>query len=126
MEIVSLGSEIVECVRIRGLIADHAEQFLARVYTPREARACQDRKKSTELFAACWAAKEAVMKCLASSKARRLPWLEIELHDPASAQPRVLLHGAAADRAAKQRITGIVLTTASCREYATATAMAIR
>src|SRR5205085_7069339 len=36
MEIVGIGTDIVECLRIGRLIEKHGEQFLARIYTERE------------------------------------------------------------------------------------------
>ena len=38
MEIVGIGTEIVECVRIGRLLQEHGELFLTRVFTPREMR----------------------------------------------------------------------------------------
>ena len=72
VDVVGLGTEIVECARVRGLIEEHGERFLARVYTPAEVRWCQTRASSTEQFAALWAAKEAVFKSLRmAGRARR-------------------------------------------------------
>lgn len=38
MDIVGIGSDIVECLRIGRMIEQHGEVFLARVYTEREDR----------------------------------------------------------------------------------------
>ena len=38
MEIIGIGSDIVECVRIGRMIERHGEVFLERVYTAREIR----------------------------------------------------------------------------------------
>ena len=51
MEIVGIGTDIVECLRIGRMIAEHGELFLTRVYTTREISYCQARKLSTEHFA---------------------------------------------------------------------------
>src|SRR5439155_9903409 len=64
MEIVGIGTDIVECLRIGRMIEQHGELFLTRVYTEREVRYCQGRKHATEHFAGRWAAKEAILKCL--------------------------------------------------------------
>ena len=73
MDIVGLGTEIVECARVRALIEQHGERFLNRVYTDRErSRWCQARTNATEHFAAVWAAKEAVFKCPAHGRTRGL------------------------------------------------------
>ena len=64
MDIVGIGTDIVECLRIGRMIEQHGELFLTRVYTEREIRYCQERKRAVEHFAGRWAAKEAVLKAL--------------------------------------------------------------
>ena len=41
MDIVGIGTDIVECLRIGRMIEQHGEMFLTRVYTSREIRYCQ-------------------------------------------------------------------------------------
>ena len=57
MDIIGIGTEIVECTRVRAMIEVHGERILTRVYTPEEIRRTQSRKNTTELYAALWAAK---------------------------------------------------------------------
>ena len=52
MEIVGIGTDIVECLRIGRMIEQHGELFLLRVFTEREIRYCQARQRATEHFAA--------------------------------------------------------------------------
>ena len=66
-DVVGIGTDIVECVRIGKMIAKHGELFLTRVFTDRELRYCQRSKAATEHFAGRWAAKEAVLKCLGTT-----------------------------------------------------------
>jgi holo-[acyl-carrier protein] synthase len=126
MEIVGIGTEIVECLRIGRMIEEHGELFLTRVYTDREIRYCQDRKRAIEHFAGRWAAKEAILKCLGSAWRKGLCWTDLEIRNNTSGQPRVHLCGSAKDLAQQLRIADILLTISSCRAYATATAIAIR
>src|SRR5438045_1636398 len=44
MEILGIGTDIIECPRIGKMIEQHGELFLRRVYTEREIRYCQSRK----------------------------------------------------------------------------------
>ena len=62
MEILGIGTDIIECPRIGKMIEQHGELFLRRVYTEREIRYCQSRKHAIEHFAGRWAAKEAILK----------------------------------------------------------------
>jgi len=125
VDVVGLGTEIVECARVRAMIEEHAERFLARVYTADEIRWCQARKNSTEHFAALWAAKEAVFKALKLAGRGGAPWAQIEIEHRDDA-PRVKVRGVIRQRMAEAGVGSILLTTAFSRHYATATAIAVR
>src|SRR5271170_1467650 len=80
MDIVGVGTDIVECLRIGRMIDRHGELFLNRIYTPREIRYCQRRKRALDHFAARWAGKEAVFKALGMGVRRGLEWTDIAIH----------------------------------------------
>jgi holo-[acyl-carrier protein] synthase len=123
MEIVGIGSDVVECVRIGRMIERHGEAFLERVFTPREVRQCRQRSGPAEHFAGRWAAKQAVLRCLG---ARGVSWTDVEVrHDPSGGWV-VHVGGAARDRAQALRLSNVLLTIAHCRAYATACAIAVR
>jgi holo-[acyl-carrier protein] synthase len=126
MEIVGIGTDIVECLRVGRMIEEHGELFLLRVYTEREVRYCQSRQRATEHFAARWAAKEAILKCLNLSWRRGLSWTDMEVRTEDNGKPQVMLCGAAKDIAEEQRISDILLSLSHCRAYATAYAIAVR
>jgi holo-[acyl-carrier protein] synthase len=125
MNIVGIGTDIVECVRIAQIIEKHGELFLERVFTPREMRYCQGRKNATEHFAGRWAAKEAILKCLGTGWRKGICWTEIEVRNNFEGAPHVQLSGAAGDQAEKLNVTDIWLTISHCRTYATASALAV-
>lgn len=126
MEIVGIGADIVECVRIARMIEQHGELFLGRVYTEREIVYCRSRKHSTEHFAGRWAAKEAILKCLGTGWRRGLCWTDIEVKNDFNGKPQVQLCGAAREQAEKLGIHDLFLTISHCRAYATAYAIAVR
>jgi holo-[acyl-carrier protein] synthase len=126
MEIVGIGTAIVECVRIGHMIQKHGELFLARVFTPKEMHRCQKEKSSTEHFAGQWAAKEAVFKALGIHLAKGLPWTDLEILFTPRHAPKVYLRGAIKDRAQRKRVGEILVTPAHCRAYATAFAIALK
>jgi holo-[acyl-carrier protein] synthase len=126
MEIVGIGTDIVECLRIGRMVEQHGELFLNRVYTPREIRYCQARKHATEHFAGRWAAKEAIMKCLGTGWRKGLCWTDMEIRNDHQGKPLVLLRGAARDRAQNLSIGNVLVSISHCRAYATAFAMAVR
>lgn len=126
MEIVGVGTEIVECLRVGRMIEHNGESFLARVYTPREIRDCQARRRATEQFAARWAAKEAVFKALGTPWRRGIEWTDVEVRQEPGGVPSVELTGATGELARELGVVTIHLSIAHCRAYATAYAMAVR
>jgi holo-[acyl-carrier protein] synthase len=126
MEIVGIGTDIVECLRIGRMIERHGELFLTRVYTEREIRYCQERKHATENFAGRWAAKEAVLKCLGTGWSKGICWTDIEVRNHPGGQPQLVLRAAAREIAEQQKISDILISISHCRAYATASAIAIR
>jgi holo-[acyl-carrier protein] synthase len=125
MEIVAIGTDIVECLRIGHMIEEHGELFLRRVYTTREISYCQTRKHATEHFAGRWAAKEAILKCLGTGWQRGMSWTDMEIRNDPLGKPRVLLRGAAREQAETLRITNLLVSISHCRAYATAHALAV-
>ncbi len=126
MEIVGIGTEIVECLRIGRMIEQHGEQFLQRVYTGHEIQFCQARRKTTEYFAAYWAAKEAIVKSLGIAWNRNLSWTDVEVRTDSPGQHEVRLAGTVRDLAEGAGVGRVLLSLSHCRAYATAHALAVR
>jgi holo-[acyl-carrier protein] synthase len=126
MDIIGIGTDIVECLRIGRMVEQHGELFLSRVFTDREIRYCQARKRATEHFAGRWAAKEAILKCLGAGWRKGLCWTDMEVRNNPNGRPHVLLCGAAKDVAQHLGVNDIHLSISHCRAYATAYAVAVR
>jgi holo-[acyl-carrier protein] synthase len=125
MDIIGLGTEIVECTRVAAMIEEHGERFLSRVYTSEEIRWAQTRKNTTEAYSALWAAKEAVFKCLRVAGRAGNPWAQVEI-EHTNDSPRVKVLGALRQRMMEAGITVVLVTMGFSRHYATATAIAVR
>ena len=125
MDILGIGTDIVECLRIGRMIERHGELFLTRVFTVRELRYCQRSKHATEHFAGRWAAKEAVLKCLGTGWRKGMCWTDMEIRNDPDGAPKLHLCGAARDRARSLQIADILITISHCRAYATAYALAV-
>ena len=125
-EIVGLGTEITECLRIARLIQRHGEAFLGRIFTPEEIRYCQSRRQSTEHFTARWAAKKAILKALGLSWQPGFQWRDIEVIADTDGQPMVVLHGPVKELAHQMGVRQVRLAIAYCRTHATADAIALQ
>ena len=125
MDILGIGTDIVECPRIGKMIEQYGELFLRRVYTEREIRYCQARKHAIEHFAGRWAAKEAILKAMGTGWSRGIAWTDIEVRNGEAGQPQVMVCGVAKEVARERGIADILISISHCRTYATAYAMAI-
>ena len=56
MNILGIGTDITECLRIAQMIERHGELFIERVYTAHEIQYCSNRKQATQHYAGRWAA----------------------------------------------------------------------
>ena len=125
MEIIGIGTGIIECPRIGRMVEHHGELFLRRVDTAREIRFCQARKHAIEHFAALWAAKEAIFKAIGTDRSRSIPWTDIEVRSATGGHQQVRVGGAARAVLIRLGIADILISTAHCRTYATAHATAL-
>src|SRR4051794_15553544 len=125
MQILGIGTDIIECPRIGKMIEQHGELFLRRVDTEREIRYCPARKHAIEHFAGRWAAKEAILKAIGTGWSRGICWTDLEVRNAASGQPQVLVRGGAKDAALLRGIGEIFISISHCRTYATAYALAV-
>ncbi|CAN5212946.1 holo-ACP synthase [soil metagenome] len=125
MSILGLGTQILDCPRVRKLIDRHGERFLYLVFTDAEIAFCNARSHSTEYFAAIWATKEAVFRSLGTKWRRGMKWQDVEVVVESATEPTVKLHGATKDLAKNRSVVDIKVTFAYSRMFASATAIAM-
>jgi holo-[acyl-carrier protein] synthase len=125
MNILGIGTDIIECPRIGRMIEQHGELFLSRVYTEREIRYCQARKRALEHFAGRWAAKEAILKAIGTGWTKGIAWTDLEVRNDAGGQPQVHVRGGAREIALARGIGNLLVSISHCRTYATAFAIAV-
>ena len=94
---VAVGVDIIEIDRIAEIVKQHGDRFLRRIYTERERERYATRIPE---LAARFAAKEATSKVLGTG-IRGLTWRDMEILSNRRGKPILVLHGGAAERAAK-------------------------
>ncbi len=120
--IVGIGLDLVDIARVERLLADKGDRATNKLFTPEEATYATSRAHPARHFAARFAAKEAAYKALSGSElARGIGWRDLEvLRDDATGQPRLVLHGRAAQRAAELGVTRTHVTLTHSHETAAA------
>ena len=106
--ILGVGTDIVDCSRIRDALDRHEDKFEARVFTNDERAYCRRMSDSTPHFAARFAAKEAMRKAMGEGP--DLNWQDVEVirseHGPVS----IKVHGVAAEVYEKMGVKRCFLT----------------
>jgi holo-[acyl-carrier protein] synthase len=124
-DIIGIGTDITECLRIAKMIERHGELFIDRVYTPEEVKYCQNRKQATQHFTGRWAAKEAILKAIGTGWRRGISWRDMEIRNEPGGKPIVAVRGGVKEVVEQLGITEIQVSISHCRSHATAFAVAV-
>jgi holo-[acyl-carrier protein] synthase len=125
MNVIGIGTDIVECLRVAQMIERHGELFLARVFTTHEIEYCSARKAATQHYSGRFAAKEAVLKAMGTGWTRGIQWRDIEVRNDLGGKPRIALAGGAREKCEKLGIAEVHISISHCRTHATAYALAV-
>jgi holo-[acyl-carrier protein] synthase len=125
MNVLGIGTDIIECLRIARMIERHGELFIDRVYTATEIQYCRSRKQATQHFAGRWAAKEAILKALGTGWRKGISWRDVEVRNERGGKPVVALRGGARDVVEQLGIQKLLVSISHCRSHAIAYAMAL-
>ncbi len=124
LQILGIGTDIIECLRIAQMIERHGELFINRVYTDHEIEYCSTKKAATQHYAGRWAAKEAVLKALGTGWIRGIAWRDIEVRNTKGGAPTIALRGGAREVFESSGMLSMHISISHCRSHATAYAVA--
>ncbi|MHC4912878.1 MAG: holo-ACP synthase [Planctomycetota bacterium] len=125
MEIVAHGIDLVDFPRIEGMIKQHGERFLGRVFTASERAYADANKNRAEKLAGRFAAKEAVLKLMGTGWRGKIAWTDIEILNNPAGQPEVALCGEVEKIAATLGIKHISISITHTANFAIASAVAL-
>ena len=124
MATIGHGIDAAEVARIGAMIDRHGDRFLDRCFTKGERTYADASKRRVEHYAARFAAKEAILKCLGTGWSRGVAWTDAEVVREPSGKPGVALHGVAARIAGELGIARWSLSLTHTSEIAFASAIA--
>lgn len=125
MNILGIGTDIIEVDRIGQMIDKHDDLFLRRVFTPLEIEYCGGRKSAMQHYAGRWAAKEAALKALGTGWSRGIKWTDMEVANLMGGKPELKIHGVASEIATEMGICEMQISISHCRAFAVAYVIAI-
>ncbi|HDQ46417.1 MAG TPA: holo-[acyl-carrier-protein] synthase [bacterium] len=91
--IQGIGIDMVEKSRIEHAVSRWGDRFLCRIFSPDEIRLCRQKGDRIGAFAARFAAKEAILKCLGVGWADGIRWQDMEILNTTSGSPEIRLSG---------------------------------
>jgi len=120
MDIIGIGTDIVEVGRIAAVLARH-ESFNSLLLTAKEIVLAVKKGNPVTFYAGRWAAKEACAKALGCGIGAHCNFTDIEILNDVSGKPQITLTGAG--KAALEELGGkrIMLSISHERHYAVAT-----
>ena len=121
MQIIGLGTDIVEISRLQKAIEDNREHFIARIYTPAESALAESKKNSVTCYAGRWAAKEAAAKALGCGIGKNCSFTDIEILNDPSGRPVMSFSGNAEKLAEALKVNDIKVSISHEVNYAVAT-----
>jgi holo-[acyl-carrier protein] synthase len=119
------GVDIVEVSRIRGMVAEHGERFLARVFSAGELAACAESRRREERLAARFAAKEAALKAIGTGWASGIAWTDVEVVSLPTGEPRLRVGRKAAEIAGELGVREWRVSLSHTEAYAVASVIGI-
>jgi len=94
MTVIAHGIDIVEIARIASMLRRHGTRFRQRCFTDAEqAYADSGKALCDERYAARFAAKEAVFKCLGTGWSGGVEWTDVEVSRASGGAPAIVLRG---------------------------------
>ena len=119
-QVLGLGIDLCAVARMSRELAAPDREFLSAVFLAAEIKRCRAHRYPARAFAACFAAKESLIKALARAGGQGTFWQDIKVGEDARGCPTVTLRGRLGDLARGLGVHGIHLSHAHCRDYATA------
>ncbi len=122
--IFGTGLDIIEVDRIKNSIKKYSPQFEQRVFTSSEISYCKSQGDPAKHFAARFAVKEAVSKCLGKGITVDLGFQDMEITNKDTGQPVLKMIGKGKELFQKLKLKSIHISISHDRTYAIAHAIA--
>ncbi len=119
--IIGIGVDIIEIERIRSSVEKFGDNFLNRIFTQVELDYSLPKKNKFLHLAARFAAKEAIVKALATCCEKGFNWKDIEITNNISGAPNVIFYGKFAEFIANDK--EVLISLSHTENYATAFAI---
>lgn len=121
--IIGIGTDILEIDRFRKVVEKQGQSFLDKIFTKAEQEYCKRHNDPLERYTARFCAKEAIAKSLGQGFGEHIHFQDIEITNDSSGKPGVTLSEKCSTYFKNPHFH---LSLSHCKQYATATAIALR
>ena len=121
--ILGIGIDLVKVDRIEKAMSRWAGAFTGRVFTEHEVLYCLKQKRPAEVFAARFAAKEAVMKAFGTGLSGGVSWKDVEVVRSDSGKPDIVLDGRLKTLASEMGVSKVFISFSHDSGFAVAQAV---
>jgi holo-[acyl-carrier protein] synthase len=120
MQIIGIGTDIIQIERIRDSMNRYGSSFAKRILHPNELGIFNACNNGAAYLAKRFAAKEAVAKALGTGIAQGVSFVDIETCNNAEGKPELRLHGGTQKKADELGVQQSHLSLSDEKEYAVA------
>lgn len=114
------GTDIIEIERVKKAIENLGEKFLSTIFTEQEIEYCEARKmQKYQHYAARFAVKEAAFKALGEYIKDEIDWKSFEVIKGKNGKPILKINNKI------EELENVDISISHCKEYATATVVAL-
>ncbi len=122
-EILGIGTDILEIERFKEALSEHGQKFLDKLFTKEEQAYCQRFHDPIPRYTVRFCAKEAIVKSLGCGFGKDIAFHDIQITNDPLGKPIALLSPKCAAHFGNPSFQ---ITLSHCKEYATATALALK
>jgi holo-[acyl-carrier protein] synthase len=120
MNVIGIGTDIIEIERVREAIAKHGDSFIQKIFTLEEQNYCKKHRDPMPQYAARFSAKESIVKALGCGFGDQIGFLDIEIYHDKAGKPMVQFSSTAQKRFKNPHV---ILSMSHCKEYVSTTAL---
>ena len=120
MNIVGIGTDIVQLARIETVVSKHGDRFAERILHVNELKIYEAHSQPISYLAKRFAAKEAVSKALGTGIGKHVRLTEIEISNDKYGKPFLEYYGMTQDFVAKKKVWESYISLSDERDYALA------
>ena len=124
--LISLGADIIEIERIRGVLERHGDRFIDRILSDEEKAYCSSMAHPHKHIAARFAAKEAISKCFTTGIGKEFGWKSASVYHGSRHEPLARLDAQGEALLKQVGATHVHLTLSHTETHALAVAALVR